>query len=93
MGAPTSISPGRTGPTPGLGPECARTSDGPVAKATALTVAVKDRTGALDTNLNGIGELINPNYGEAVLARVHSTDDGSNGGTAADLYIAPTGGR
>jgi hypothetical protein len=63
------------------------TSDGPSAKATALTVAVNDRTGALDTNFNDTGELINPNYGEAVLARVHSTDDGSNGGTASDLYI------
>lgn len=63
------------------------TKDGPGAKATALTVAVKDRTGALDTNFNGDGELINANYGEAVLARVRSTHDGSNGGTASDLYI------
>jgi hypothetical protein len=63
------------------------TKNGPTAKATALTVAVKDRTGALDTNFNGTGELINPNYGEAVLARVHSTHDGSNGGTASDLFI------
>jgi hypothetical protein len=63
------------------------TTDGPVAKATALTVAVKDRTGELDTNFNGTGELINPNYGEAVLARVDSTHDGSNGGAASDLYI------
>jgi hypothetical protein len=63
------------------------TKDGPAAKATALTVAVKDRTGALDTSFNGTGELINPNYGEAVLARVRSTHDGSTGGTASDLYI------
>jgi len=63
------------------------TNDGPAAKATALTVAVNDHTGALDTNFNDTGELINPNYGEAVLARVHSTDDASNGGTASDLYI------
>ncbi|MDB4964366.1 MAG: hypothetical protein JWN44_55, partial [Myxococcales bacterium] len=63
------------------------TKAGSAAKATALTVAVKDRTGALDTNFNGTGELINPNYGEAVLARVQSTHDGSNGGTASDLYI------
>jgi hypothetical protein len=63
------------------------TNDGPTGKATALTVAVKDRTGALDTNFNGTGEFINPNYGEAVLARVHSTHDGSNNSTASDLYI------
>ena len=63
------------------------TKGGPAAKATALTVAVKDRTGALDTNFNGTGELINPKYGEAVLGRVDSTHHGSNGGTASDLYI------
>jgi hypothetical protein len=63
------------------------TNDGPAAKATALTVAVNDRTGALDTNFNDTGELINPNYGEALLARVQSTHDGSNGDTASDLYI------
>jgi hypothetical protein len=63
------------------------TKNGPAAKATALTIAVKDRTGALDTNLNGTGELINLNYGEAVLARVRSTHEGSKGGTASDLYI------
>ena len=63
------------------------TNDGAAAKATALLVAVKDHTGALDTNFNGTGELINPNYGEAVLARVHSTHDGSNGGSASELYI------
>ena len=63
------------------------TKDGPAAKATALTVAVKDRTGQLDTNFNGTGELINPNYGEALLARVDSAHDGSNGGSASDLYI------
>jgi hypothetical protein len=50
-------------------------------------VAVKDHTGALDSNFNGTGELINPNYGEAVLARVHSTHNGINGGTISDLYI------
>ncbi|MDB4966703.1 MAG: hypothetical protein JWN44_2392 [Myxococcales bacterium] len=60
------------------------TKNGPAAKATALTVAVNDATGALDTNFNGTGQLINPNYGEAVLARAHA---GSNGGTASDLYI------
>jgi hypothetical protein len=63
------------------------TKNGPAAKATALTVAVNDDTGALDTNLNGTGELINPNYGEAILARVGNTHDGSNGGDASDLYI------
>lgn len=59
------------------------TKDGPAAKATALTVAIEDRTGALDTNFNGTGQLINANYGEAVLARVKST----HGGTATDLDI------
>lgn len=59
------------------------TKDGPAAMATALTVAVKDRTGALDTDFNGTGQLINANYGEAVLARVKST----HGGTATDLDI------
>jgi hypothetical protein len=62
------------------------TKDGPGAQATALTVAVKDRTGALDHNFNGTGELINPNYGEAVLTRV-DTHDGSKKGSATDLYI------
>jgi hypothetical protein len=57
------------------------TKNGSAAKATALTVAVKDRTGELDTNVNGTGELINPNYGEAVFGRVRRTRDGSNGGT------------
>jgi hypothetical protein len=63
------------------------TNEGPAAKATALTVAVKDRTRALDTNFSDTGELINPSYGEAVLARVHSTGDVSNSGAASDLYI------
>ncbi len=63
------------------------TNGGAASKATALIVAVNDRTGALDTNFNGNGELINPNYGEAVLARVRSTQDGINGSTASDLYI------
>jgi hypothetical protein len=63
------------------------TKAGSAAKATALTVAVNDRTGELDTNVNGTGELINPNYGEAVLGRVDSTHNGHNGGTASDLYI------
>jgi hypothetical protein len=63
------------------------TRAGPGAKATALIVAVNDRTGALDTNFNGTGELINPNYGEAVLARVGSTHEGSDSGAAGDLYI------
>jgi hypothetical protein len=63
------------------------TKAGPAAKATALIVAVNDRTGALDTNFNGTGELINPNHGEAVLARVRSSHDGSDSGAARDLYI------
>jgi hypothetical protein len=63
------------------------TKAGSAAKATALIVAVGQRTGALDTNFNGTGELINPSYGEAVLARVQSTHDGSDGGSASDLYI------
>ncbi|MDT7728841.1 MAG: hypothetical protein QOI21_5417 [Actinomycetota bacterium] len=63
------------------------TKDGPAAKATALTVAVKDRTGALDTAFNGTGELIDPQYGEAVLGRVASTHAGNEGGAATDLYI------
>jgi hypothetical protein len=63
------------------------TKAGSAAKATALTVAVKDRDGVLDTNFNGTGELINSNYGEAVLARVQRTHNGSSGATASDLYI------
>jgi hypothetical protein len=63
------------------------TKAGSSAQATALTVALRDRNGALDTTFNGTGELINPNYGEAVLARVNSTHVGKNGGTATDLYI------
>ncbi|MDQ1469653.1 MAG: hypothetical protein QOJ99_1133 [Bryobacterales bacterium] len=62
------------------------TKAGSAAKATALIVAVRDRTGALDTRLNGTGELINPNYGEAVLARVQSTHDWSDD-EASDLYV------
>jgi hypothetical protein len=63
------------------------TRAGSSAQATALTVAVRDRTGALDTNFNGTGELINPNYGEAVLGRVRSTRVGRNGGSATDVYV------
>jgi hypothetical protein len=63
------------------------TKDGASAQATALTVAIKDRTGALDTSFNGTGELVNPNYGEAVLTRVKSTHVGKNGGTASNLDI------
>jgi hypothetical protein len=63
------------------------TKAGSSAQATALTIALTDRNGALDTTFNGTGELINPNYGEAVLARVNSTHVGKNGGTATDLYI------
>jgi hypothetical protein len=63
------------------------TKAGSSAKATALIVAVRNGTGALDTNFNGTGELINANYGEAVLARVQGTHDGGDGGTASDLYI------
>jgi hypothetical protein len=58
------------------------TKQGSSAKATALTVAVNDRTGALDTDFNGTGELINDNYGEAVLGHIVS-----RGGTATDLYL------
>lgn len=58
------------------------TKDGPAAKATAMTVAVNDRTGALDTNLNGSGELINSAYGEAVFGRITSTH-----GKATDMYV------
>jgi hypothetical protein len=63
------------------------TKAGSSAQASAMTVALRDRTGALDTSFNGTGELINPNYGEAVLARVKSTHVGNNGGTATDLDI------
>jgi hypothetical protein len=63
------------------------TKGGSSAQAMALTVALKDRTGALDTGFNGTGELINPGYGEAVLARVGSTHVGDRGGTASDLYV------
>jgi hypothetical protein len=63
------------------------TQAGSAAQATALTVALVDRTGALDTNFNGTGQLINPSYGEAVLARVRSTHVGNNDGTATDLDI------
>jgi hypothetical protein len=63
------------------------TKAGSSAQATALTVAVKDRTGALDTSFNGTGELINPAYGEAVLGRVTSTHAGRNGGTATAVTI------
>jgi len=55
---------------------------GSSSKATAMMVAVNDRTGALDTNFNGTGELINANYGEAVLGRISS-----QGSTATDLYV------
>jgi len=58
------------------------TKQGSSSEATGLTVAVNDRTGALDTNVNGTGELINDNYGEAVLGRVSS-----RGGTATGLYL------
>jgi hypothetical protein len=54
----------------------------PGSPATALTVALKDTTGALDTNFNGTGQLVNPAYGEAVLARVTS-----GGGTAPGLSV------
>ncbi|HEY3716501.1 MAG TPA: hypothetical protein VGL39_18400 [Jatrophihabitantaceae bacterium] len=63
------------------------TKAGSAARATGLTVAIEDRTGALDANFNGTGQLINPDYGEAVLARVNSTHIGNNVGTATDLYI------
>jgi hypothetical protein len=56
-------------------------------KATALTVAIKDGSGALDTSFNGTGELVNANYGDAILARVDTTHDGANPGTASDLDI------
>jgi hypothetical protein len=63
------------------------TKAGSSAQATALTVAIEDRTGALDTNFNSTGQLINPKYGEAVLARVKTTHVGKKGGAATDLYI------
>lgn len=63
------------------------TKAGSSAQATALTLALIDRTGALDTNFNGTGQLINPNCGEAVLAQVKSTHVGTNDGTATDLDI------
>src|SRR6266498_2812377 len=44
------------------------TKVGSSAQASAMTVALRDRTGALDTIFNGTGELINPNYGEAAVA-------------------------
>jgi hypothetical protein len=53
----------------------------------ALTVALIDRTGALDTNFNGTGQLINTDCGEAVLAGVMSTHVGNNDGPATDLDI------
>jgi hypothetical protein len=55
---------------------------GSSSTATAMVVAVNDRTGALDTNFNGTGELINANYGEAVLGHISS-----RGRTATDLYV------
>jgi hypothetical protein len=63
------------------------TKAGSAAQATALTVAIKDRTGALDTSFNGTGELVNLNYGEAVLARVQSTPAGKQVSTATELEI------
>jgi hypothetical protein len=63
------------------------TKAGPGAQAAALTVAVNDRTGAPDTNFNSTGELINPKYGEVLLARVDSTHSGRHGRAAPDLYI------
>jgi hypothetical protein len=63
------------------------TQAGSAAKATAMTVALNASTGALDTNLSGTGQLINPQYGEALLTRVKSNNVGNSGGTATDLYI------
>jgi hypothetical protein len=63
------------------------TQAGSAAKASAITVALKASTGALDTNFNGSGQLVNPQYGEALLSRVKSNNVGNNGGTATDLYI------
>ncbi|MGW3627380.1 hypothetical protein [Streptomyces sp. NPDC000880] len=40
------------------------------AKATAMVVAVNNRTGELDTNFNGTGELINSDYGVALTGRI-----------------------
>ena len=58
------------------------TKQGSSSKATGLTVAVNDHTGALDTNFNGTGELIKGNYGEAVLGHISS-----RGNTATELYL------
>lgn len=52
------------------------------AKATAMVVAVNNRTGELDTNFNGTGELINSDYGVALTGRI-----ASSGGTADDLSV------
>jgi hypothetical protein len=58
------------------------TRAGSAAKPAAMVVAVNRCTGTLDTNFNGTGELINSNYGEAVLGRI-----AERGGTATDLYV------
>lgn len=63
------------------------TQAGSAEKATALTVAVNNSTGKLDTNFNGTGQLVNPNYGIAVLGRVGGAPTGSSGGTASDIYV------
>jgi hypothetical protein len=58
------------------------TRAGTAALPAAMVVAVNRCTGTLDTNFNGTGELVNSNYGEAVLGRI-----AERGGTAADLYV------
>ncbi|MDX6356527.1 MAG: hypothetical protein QOF98_3430, partial [Streptomyces sp.] len=52
-------------------------------KATGLTVAINERSGDLDTAFNGTGELINADYGDAILAHVVTNRDG----TASELDI------
>jgi hypothetical protein len=58
------------------------TRAGTAAQPAAMVVAVNRCTGTLDTNFNGTGQLINSNYGEALLGRI-----ANRGGTATDLYV------
>jgi hypothetical protein len=58
------------------------TRAGTAAQPAAMVVAVNRCTGTLDSNFNGTGELVNSNYGEAVLGRI-----ADRGGTATDLYV------
>lgn len=71
----------------------------PGSPATALTVAVKDTSGALDTNFNGTGELVDAAYGEAVLGRVTSGGRGLSvvygtvGSDSAEYVDYPVSGK